>query len=120
MAIDINKMADVNSLKNNKAKKDKGNTIVESDYVLRDKKAEAKDLDKLSMNTRDITEDVDRYAKELAEMKAKYRAEAQAEVKQELLAGDFLKDLKAQIKAEMLAESGATTEDVKKPAPKAK
>lgn len=95
MAIEAN---DITGLKNRNNGVDK-RTISSSDYVLRDKKAEAKDPTKV-LNTRDITDQNDKYKDELARLKA----EARKEVEAELLSSGFMDKLKAEIRAEIASD----------------
>ena len=72
-------------------------SISDSDYVLRDKKAERANPELYAKNTHDITGQDNKYAEELARIKA----EARKEIEAELLSSGFLDKLKADIKAEM-------------------
>ena len=103
----------IESLKTTTKKKNKGNTIVDSDYVLRDKKAERKDPEKFAMNTRNITDEVGKYAKEIARIKA----EARAEAKSEGISEDFINKLKEEITKQVREE---LTADKPKPSTRAK
>ena len=103
----------VEELKAQTKKKNKGNTIVDSDYVLRDKEKEDKDPVKKAMNSRDITNEVGKYAEEIARIKAEARAEAKAEG----ISPDFIEKLKAEITKQVRADIADKTATE---APKAK
>ena len=103
----------VEELKAQTKKKNKGNTIVDSDYVLRDKIEEAKDPVKKAMNSRDITNEVGKYAEEIARIKAEARAEAKAEG----ISEDFISKLKEEITKQVREE---LTADKPKPSTRAK
>lgn len=94
-------MSSIEELKRDKTKRNKGNTIVDSDYVFRDRKKEKADG---YPNTRDVTNDSGRYAAEIAKIKA----DARSEGVRDALSPDVLASIKAQIKAEILADSKMT------------
>jgi len=96
MAIKHNSIADLKATRDKAAK---GDFLVDADYILRDKKQEAKD-GKAPTNTRDITAHSDIYKDKLADVKR----EARAEVEKELMSSDFVKELTAKIKAELEAK----------------
>ena len=77
--------------------------LSDSDYVLRDKAAEA------GTNTFDITGRTDKYQEELAKLKA----DARREVEAQLLSGDFLDKLKAQLRAEMAEDAAKASAKAK-------
>jgi rubrerythrin len=101
-------MGSIEQLKKDKDKRDKGTVIVESDYVLRDKTAERKDPAKVALNTRNITNETGKYAKELERIKMEARVKAEVEAKAELMSGDFIAELKEQLKKEILEDTKAT------------
>jgi len=85
-----------------KLKRTRGDILTDADYVLRDKKQEAK-KGKSKVNTRDITKSANKYAEEIARVKA----EARREVEAEFTSSGFLDRLKADIKRELQEEAKA-------------
>ena len=82
-------MSTVAELKKASQASSKGNTITESDYVLRDKSKET-----LGVNTI-IMADTSKYAAEIAKARAELNGDERAKMKAELLA-----EIKAELKAE--------------------
>lgn len=89
---------DIKELKDKNLKKDKGNTITESDYVLRTKNKE--DAAKNTV----IMEDSSKYADEIAAARATLSGDERAKMKAELL---------AEIKAELAAAAKKDSKETK-------
>jgi len=97
-------MSSVEELKKNKHAK-KGNIIVDSDYVLRDKKKEQKDKTLFHKNTRDITGNNKAYADKLKEIKAQARREAENDLKNSDFVANLTAEITKQVREELLKDT---------------